>query len=223
MTVTQTSPARAGRFWMLGVALVAFAGLTALTVAVLMRSGGPFAIDQVWLVWMLDSRLWLPLWPALFLNWIGGGVVAIVVVPGAMILVFLLRRRWWAAVYVASASVVGAGAVQLLKYTVDRIRPDEMLVQSENGSFPSGHAASAAVIAVVVCALFARAWVVVLGTLYTTAMMFSRTFLGVHWLSDTVAGVLLGAMVALALAAVLAPQLLREGKPNPVSVASGRV
>lgn len=210
MTNTHHDPLRARQIILLVWAGGALAGLAVLTTLVLVRAGHPFVIDEVWLDWMLGSRSWVPLWTALALNRIGGGFIAIVVVPAAVILALVVWRRYWAAIYFAAALALGAAAVQLVKHVVGRSRPGEMLVQSDLGSFPSGHAANAAVIAVVMAVLFARAWVVVVGALYTVAMMFSRTLLGVHWLSDTFAGVLLGVAVALALAAAFAGPLHRE-------------
>ena len=48
------------------------------------------------------------------------------------------------------------------------------------------------------------------GAVYTVLMAISRTYLGAHWLSDTIGGLLVGAGVALLLWAVLATPLERE-------------
>ncbi|MFM7333295.1 MAG: phosphatase PAP2 family protein [Tabrizicola sp.] len=64
-------------------------------------------------------------------------------------------------------------------------------------AFPSGHATTATACAVVLAVLFrhyAWAWL----SIGVTAAL-SRAFLGVHWLSDCLAGIALGGLVTLAL------------------------
>jgi membrane-associated phospholipid phosphatase len=147
--------------------------------------------------WMLDF--------ALVLNWIGGGWVAILGVPVLAILALVIAGRWRGAVFAALCFAASAGAVQLLKQLFGRARPEDMLVASDYGSFPSGHTANAATIALVVWVLFPRVWTAVVGVLWVLAMALSRTFLSVHWASDTLGGALVGAGVVLVLAAWLLP------------------
>ena len=142
---------------------------------------------------------------ALVMDWIGGGWVAILGVPLLAILVLVLARRGRGAVFAAVCFAASAGAVQLLKQLFGRARPEDMLVVSDYGSFPSGHTANAATIALVVWVLFPRVWTAILGVLWVLAMALSRTFLSVHWATDTLGGALVGAGVVLVLAAWLLP------------------
>ncbi|MBT2497119.1 phosphatase PAP2 family protein [Microbacterium oxydans] len=142
---------------------------------------------------------------ALVMDWIGGGWVAILGVPLLVILALVLARRWRSAVFAAVCFAASAGAVQLLKQLFGRARPEDMLVVSDYGSFPSGHTANAATIALVVWVLFPRVWTAILGVLWVLAMALSRTFLSVHWATDTLGGALVGAGVVLVLAAWLLP------------------
>lgn len=152
--------------------------------------------------WMLDF--------ALALNWIGGGWVAILGVPLLAILALVLARRWRGAVFAAVSFLASAGAVQLLKTLFGRARPDDMLVVSDYGSFPSGHTANAATIAVVAGILFPSLWVRLAGAAWLVLMAFSRTYLHAHWLSDTIGGALVGAGAALVLAAVFSRLRARD-------------
>jgi undecaprenyl-diphosphatase len=132
------------------------------------------------------------------------------VVPIGTAIALLIIRRPWAAGYFVAASAVSAGIVQLLKELFGRARPADIIVASDYGSFPSGHVANAATIAVAFGVIFPHLWVWVLGAVYTGLMAASRTYLGAHWLSDTIGGLLVGAGVALLLAAVMAVPLERE-------------
>jgi len=121
----------------------------------------------------------------------------------------LLKRRW-GALFFLIASVVSAGVVQILKNTVDRPRPEQILVTADFGSFPSGHTANAATIAVVLALIVNRWWMWPVGAAYTACMLLSRNYLGAHWLTDTVGGLVLGAAVALIVWAPFAHRLHRE-------------
>lgn len=168
---------------------------------------GPFAIDAAWDALMLRADTPALHVVSLVLDWVGGGWRATYVVPlgGALVLV-LVRRPWGAAFFLLSLAL-SAGAVQVLKSLYARARPEDMMVVSDFGSFPSGHTANAATLAVVLFVLFPRVWVGVAGGVWTCAMGASRTFVHAHWLSDTLGGALIGAGVVLLLAAAFGPRV----------------
>jgi membrane-associated phospholipid phosphatase len=100
-------------------------------------------------------------------------------------------------------AVVLVGVVvvnNVLKVIVDRERPDVLrLVEASGSSFPSGHSASAAAgwfaLALVVGRHWSRAGRAVVAALATAIVIgvaASRALLGVHWLTDVIAGVVLG-------------------------------
>jgi membrane-associated phospholipid phosphatase len=151
-------------------------------------------------------------------DFVGGGWFGFWFVPLAVALVFLIARRPWAAALFLVVSAVSAGLVRVLKSLFGRARPEDILLDLTSGAFPSGHAANAATVAVLLAVLVPRWWVTVAGAVYVVLMALSRTYLGAHWLSDTVGGAVFGASLALAAWALFAPQLRREAQGREASV-----
>ncbi|MFD3676245.1 phosphatase PAP2 family protein [Streptomyces sp. NPDC058613] len=198
---------------LLGLVLLGLAALAALVVRSDLADPPFQAFDDRWLGWMGGPHDGLYAAAAAALNWFGGppGVV----VPFGLLLVLLLRRRWVSAAFMLGVYLGGnLLVVQGLKHLVDRPRPADPMVRVDHGSFPSGHAASAALLVVLVGALLVpaarrRAWWIG-GAVFTLAMMWSRTWLHAHWLSDTAAGAAAGAGAALVAWWLFGPALARE-------------
>jgi membrane-associated phospholipid phosphatase len=119
-----------------------------------------------------------------------------------------IRRRWWHFAAFVSAIVVSEIAIGTLKAVYDRPRALGSLVATSSASFPSGHAVAASVTAVAaVIALVPEGprryrWgAAAVG--FSFLMGLSRSYLGAHWLSDAIAGVLLGSTIALGTALIV--------------------
>ena len=207
---------RITRRWPLISGLAALALTVGLGCLVLLRGtadaadAGSLAIDRSWLAW-IDRFHSPPLdVAALLLNYLGFGLTASLLIPALIVGVLLLARRYWAVGFYLAATMLTGGAVQVLKNLFARTRPQDILVSVDFGSFPSGHVANAAVMAAIFVLLFPRWWVWALGAGYTLAMMVSRTYLGAHWLTDTIGALLLGTGVAVVVWAPLAAKLNGE-------------
>jgi len=131
-----------------------------------------------------------------------------------------LRRRWWHFAAFVGAIVLSEALIGTLKGIYDRARPPGSLVATSGASFPSGHsiAASVTIVAAVIALVppgRRRAWWGAGAVAFSVLMAASRAYLGAHWLSDAIAGVLLGTSCAL-LAALVAGALQRRwGRRQP--------
>jgi undecaprenyl-diphosphatase len=131
-----------------------------------------------------------------------------------------LRRRWWHLAAFAGAVVLSEVLIGTLKGSYDRGRPPGSLVATSGASFPSGHsiAATVTVVAAVIALVPPGRARVAWGTAaagFSILMALSRAYLGAHWLSDAIAGVLLGASCALLAALVVSALQRRWGAHRP--------
>jgi membrane-associated phospholipid phosphatase len=151
--------------------------------------------------WMDDVRNGVLTFLARLLSVLGGGMVTI---PLRIVVAAWLafRRRWrafatWVITWAAAELILTAA-----KTFFHRGRPLQPLVDVVGFSFPSGHAVAGAATAVALVLVLLpagparRRWeLAAIGFAFVMAM--SRVYLDAHWFSDVVAGVLLGAGVAL--------------------------
>ncbi|MFW2513928.1 phosphatase PAP2 family protein [Demequina sp. SO4-13] len=138
-----------------------------------------------------------------YITEIGGGATAAYVL-GVTAAFMLVRRQYRLAAYLAVTGLGLAVLAPVTKAYVDRVRPDVALPVSElptNASFPSGHAMTATVVwgAVALVALSvirpSHRPALVIGTVVFILLTgFTRLALGVHFVSDVVAGWALGAL-----------------------------
>ena len=179
-----------------GVALLVLVGVMAVVVP-----AGPLAIDRWWSEAMHDHETPLLKDLALIFNALGRGIGQALSLA-AIGLVLARARRWLALVAFAVVEGLTSLSSALLKAAVARPRPPDGLIHPLSSAFPSGHAAYAGATCVVLVFLFTapgrgRHWWWTLASLGIIGMAWSRTCLQVHWLSDVVAGSLLGIGIAL--------------------------
>lgn len=104
------------------------------------------------------------------------------------------------AVFLGIGLVIMAAAVILLKFTIRRPRPEgewgSIYRITDPHSFPSGHAARSAALAVMGLAI-GPGWFGLALALWAPWVGLSRVALGVHYLSDVLAGWLIGVLMGL--------------------------
>lgn len=207
-----------------GVSVLAL--VSGLGLLITLREGTNLDLDTSWMEEVLDNRVGPAIALALLFDNVGGHVIGVFVVPIAIALALLLTKRRWGALYFVLACALSAGFVQVLKKLFGRDRPLDILVVSDYGSFPSGHTANAATLAVALGLVLQRTWMWVLGIVWSIGMLLSRTYLGAHWLTDTLGGLLVGAAAAVILWALFARRLRVERElvaPRQTRPAQGRL
>ncbi|TLQ47320.1 phosphatase PAP2 family protein [Streptomyces marianii] len=122
-----------------------------------------------------------------------------------VVLGLLWRGERLPALWLAAASLLGSAVQQILKVLVGRQRPvwAEPVDSAHYAAFPSGHAMTATVTCGLLLWLLARTGAgpglrrtaALLSAVSVLGVGFTRLYLGVHWLTDVLAGWLLGICV----------------------------
>ena len=107
------------------------------------------------------------------------------------------RRLWWMGLSMTS----GAAVVELTKLVTNRSRPPMVraLIEESGYSFPSGHSYFAVVFYGLITYFWAKhfsnKWhktgIIILGTGLILVIAFSRIYLGVHYVSDVIGGLMI--------------------------------
>ena len=224
-----------GIFLLIGAA-IAIAGTWAFAeLAGRVSSGGTQAFDDAILRW-LGSHRTKPL-DAFMLDITALGTSSVVaMVVGVAALFLWLNQHKHSAILLLVATFGGVALNNLLKLGFGRPRP-EIITWATTAtfySFPSGHAMSATVVYSTVAYLAgrlqrtrrARLAIAVVAAMVVGIICVSRLYLGVHYPSDVIAGVIIGLAWAGFCMATLeaiqlyarrnAPQMLKEEHPAPV-------
>lgn len=151
-------------------------------------------LDNSWSSLMLASRTTELTNVNLVLNFFGEDGMYIFTV--AVFLLLLIKHKRLA-IFFAVANLATVAGTQLLKTIVDRTRPLDKLVGVDNGSYPSGHSSATVAAMLATALLLGRLWMWISAAVLSVAMLWSRTYLGAHWLSDTIAGALLATAIVL--------------------------
>ena len=164
--------------------------------------------------WLTDVDRSVTAWTIAHRSPVGGHVAVAVTnlfgpveTVGAAVIVAVLVG-WWLRSLPAGLTIVaavGGASVTgwLIKLLVARARPPVLIQETveTDYSFPSGHVTGTAAVMGITAAVLVvgrsrafRALLTAVAAVVVCAVAASRVYLGVHWLTDVVAGALLGAM-----------------------------
>lgn len=177
------------------VGVAATVVFVALRLVVALGGHEPLAVDLWWHDLMVASLND----PGIVVAWIPGivgGTLGMIIVGLIIIALFVWRKRRSdaATLAIAMVTVVAIGAP--MAAVIARVRPAGSLAERVATSFPSGHTAVATTVVVILALLLRRWYVWVIGASWVVLMMWSRTYLQAHWVSDVVAGLFEGIAVA---------------------------
>ncbi|MGY2895846.1 phosphatase PAP2 family protein [Deinococcus sp. UYEF24] len=172
-----------------------------------------FAFESPFMLWLHAHSTPVLDRLAVILAYVGGYQV---IAPVSAVLAFILWKRSFLSARFFVVAVLGAAVLNgVMKFAFHRPRPElwPRLIQESGASFPSGHSMYSAAF---VTALILLAWntrfrwlALVLGTLFTLIVGWSRVDLGVHYPTDVLAGWLTGLAWVLGVYGLLRPGVLR--------------
>lgn len=130
---------------------------------------------------------------------VGGKLIFLLV---AIILYLCIDKKY--AYQFVNVFFIGHMSVEVTKLCVSRPRPytyDSVISIGEETSgysFPSGHTHSIANLSTQLSIKTKNKWVIIVGAVLTLLVMFTRVYLGQHFLSDVLVGLLYGVVIAFA-------------------------
>jgi undecaprenyl-diphosphatase len=125
-----------------------------------------------------------------------------------LILVWWLGNAYWKnlALTMIISILITAGVVFIIKFTVRRSRPEgewgKVYRSTDPHSFPSGHAVRAVMLTVVMLGL-GPLWLGLCMVVWAPLVALARVAMGVHYVSDVLAGMLLGLGIGIAVLLII--------------------
>lgn len=159
-----------------------------------------------------------------------GGTLVVVFIAIAVALVGVWRWRRWAIPVFLTLVIAGQSLItNQIKFWIERARPElRPRADFTGASFPSGHSATAAACYLALALVLsigvsprARAILLGAGVAIGVAVGTTRMFLGVHWFSDVLAGLLIGWAWFGLCAVAFGGRMMRFGTPAKVASRPG--
>lgn len=200
-----------------------FAGWAFFTLLIAVVGGEPLRLDLAVHQGMFALRNPLADAPMAVLAALGDWQVLLPAIV-AVFLWLVWRRRRLAAAHWVAAPAFGLALVTALGWLLEVPKPPAATM-APGFSFPSAPVALATVVFGFFAVLVARelpgrrrAWPYVVASLVVGSLGFARLYLGAHWLSDVLSGVLLGAVFTTALGLAYRRRIVRSFWARPLSL-----
>jgi undecaprenyl-diphosphatase len=180
--------------------------------------GPPTALDRVVTAWLVAHRSPELDGVALGVTNVFGPAETVIAAVVLAVVVAVGQRRLFSGLIVVATVGGASAACWLVKLLIARPRPPVEIQRTleVDYSFPSGHVTgTTALMGMVLVAVSLSAgcaltkWIGGLAVAVVLMVAVSRLYLGVHWLSDVVAGILLGAAAVVAATTALGRPLTR--------------
>ena len=213
-------------FALLGVVIAGV--VLGVLVATIRSNSGVVSVDREVTRWAAAHATTGSLTVFGWITWAGSTIGVIVVALAATVYAMRAWRQWSVALFFVV--VLGGQFLlsNLIKVAVERVRPDAPPFHILSGpSFPSGHATAAAATWAAAALVLGRgkspqlrAVLAGVGAGIAVAVACSRVFLGAHWTSDAVGGLVLGWTWFGLCAVAFGGRVLRFGAPAKQAAAS---
>jgi undecaprenyl-diphosphatase len=150
-----------------------------------------------------------------------------------VILIFFYKKNWKEGLFITAAFFLLFGMCDqfssgLIKPIFERLRPGHhpdfkdlvQLVNNHRGggyAFISGHATNSVGFAVFLSLVFRNHWVTIASLTWALLISYSRIYLGMHFVSDVIGGILAGTLLAVFLYAIMIPLRVKLFRLDPTT------
>lgn len=131
-----------------------------------------------------------------------GSTTCLAILSILLLILLIYKKRYHQSLLLAFGMLGGLLIELFIKAIIQRERPESMLIAETGYSFPSAHAMMALVFFAILMYTvkddlknaFLRYLFIAVSICIVLLVAFSRLYLGVHWLSDVIGGLIIGAI-----------------------------